>query len=161
MVRRVTFVVREPQMTDAGAIAALHVATWRETYEHLLPEGFFTADVADMRRRMWSQILSTRRPEHTVRVAEAGEGLIGFAMSGRSDDDGAQLYILYVLAAHHGTGVGQALFDAVLGEGPASLWVATKNPRAIAFYRRNGFAFDGAEQSDPGTPGIVEARMVR
>ena len=31
----------------------------------------------------------------------------------------------------------------------------------IAFYRRNGFAFDGAEQTDPGTPGVVEARMVR
>jgi len=31
----------------------------------------------------------------------------------------------------------------------------------VAFYRRNGFAFDGTEQKDPGAPGIVDARMVR
>ena len=49
----------------------------------------------------------------------------------------------------------------MLQPGPAVLWVAKENRRAIAFYRRNGFAFDGAEQSDPGTAGIVEARMVR
>ena len=55
----------------------------------------------------------------------------------------------------------QSQFDAVIPAGPAVLWVAKENPRAIAFYRRSGFAFDGAEQTDPGTPGIVEARMVR
>ncbi|MCB5275771.1 hypothetical protein BJG92_03324 [Arthrobacter sp. SO5] len=40
------------------------------------------------------------------------------------------------------------------------LWVAKDNPRAVAFYRRNGFEFDGAEQTDPA-PKIVDARMVR
>jgi ribosomal protein S18 acetylase RimI-like enzyme len=65
-----------------------------------------------------------------------------------------------VLAAHHGTGIGQTLLDEVLGSGPAQLWVAKQNPRAIAFYRRNGFAFDGAEQTDESTD-ITEARMLR
>lgn len=157
----VSVVVREPQLTDAAAVAALHVAAWRETYEHLLPESYFTDEVAERRLRMWTQILSDRRPAHVVRIAEEDDELIGFAMSGESDAGGRQLYMLYVLAAHHGTGAGQALFEAVLADGPASLWVARENPRAIAFYRRNGFAFDGAEQSDPGTPGLVEARMVR
>ncbi|MFL0564943.1 GNAT family N-acetyltransferase [Microbacterium sp. 179-I 1D1 NHS] len=161
MVRGVSAAIREPQPADVGAVAALHVAAWRETYGHLLPEEYFTDEVAERRRRMWTQILSDPRPEHVVRVAELDGELIGFAMSGESDAGGRQLYMLYVLAAHHGTGAGQALFDAVLAGGPASLWVARENPRAIAFYRRNGFAFDGAEQSDPATPGIVEARMVR
>lgn len=42
-----------------------------------------------------------------------------------------------------------------------STWVAKENPRAIAFYRRNGFELDGAEQTDPGAPSITDARMVR
>lgn len=41
------------------------------------------------------------------------------------------------------------------------LWVAKDNPRAVAFYLRNGFNFDGTEQTDPGAPKIVDARMVR
>lgn len=159
--QRVDAVIREPRLTDAETIAALHVATWRETYGHLLPDDFFTGELLDRRRRMWTRILTDSRPEHVVRVAEADGELIGFAMSGISDEGIPQLYMLYVLAAQHGAGIGQRLFDGVLPPGPAVLWVAKENPRAIAFYRRNGFAFDGAEQSDPGTAGIVEARMVR
>ena len=38
------FTLREPVLPDASEIAELHVATWRETYSHLLPEDFFTED---------------------------------------------------------------------------------------------------------------------
>ena len=72
-----------------------------------------------------------------------------------------QLYNIYVSHAAHGIGVGQALLDGVLGEEPAMLWVAKENPRAIAFYRRNGFELDGAEELDPATPLLTHARMVR
>jgi len=57
--------------------------------------------------------------------------------------------------------VGQALLDHVLGDSPAMLWVAAQNPRAIAFYRRNGFEFDGVEKVDPVAPLITDARMLR
>lgn len=33
--------------------------------------------------------------------------------------------------------------------------------RAIAFYQRYGFAFDGVEYSDPADPNLIELRMVR
>ena len=46
-------------------------------------------------------------------------------------------------------------------DGSAMLWVAKENPRAMAFYLRNGFRFDGAEQIDPHAPLINDARMVR
>jgi ribosomal protein S18 acetylase RimI-like enzyme len=35
------------------------------------------------------------------------------------------------------------------------------NNRAIAFYERNGFAFDGTEYIDPADQNLVELRMVR
>ncbi|MFS0714211.1 GNAT family N-acetyltransferase [Microbacterium sp. 2P01SA-2] len=84
--------------------------------------------------------------------------------SAEGDDEpvrDTQLYAIYVSAAHHGTGVGQALLDSVLGTAPATLWVAKENPRAIAFYGRNGFHFDGREKVDPAAPAITDARMVR
>lgn len=93
---------------------------------------------------------------------------MGFAFVGPSrGGDGEsvtrdrELFAIYVAAAHYGTGAGQALLDATLGEGPAMLWVAKDNPRAVAFYRRNAFEFDGAEKSDAIAPMLTEARMIR
>ncbi|WP_242616285.1 GNAT family N-acetyltransferase [Microterricola gilva] len=103
-----------------------------------------------------------------VRVARTGDEPIGFAMAGpRLESDvqklpgERQLYSLYLLANWHGSGAGQALLDAVLNGQPAVLWVAQENPRAIAFYRRNGFEFTGDEQTDPEMSGLTTAQMRR
>lgn len=160
--------IREPLLTDAAAIAALNVSTWRETYERLLPDGFFTPEFTQSRLDMWNHVLSNPSPERILRVAELDGELVGFAFAGPSFGAEGEalprdrhLYSIYVSAIHHGSGAGQALLDAVLQQQPAMLWVATENPRAIAFYQRNGFAFDGHEQVDPMAPGVVEGRMVR
>jgi len=39
--------------------------------------------------------------------------------------------------------------------------VLAGNERAIAFYERNGFAFDGAKSTDAADPALIERRMVR
>ncbi|WP_394278265.1 GNAT family N-acetyltransferase [Microbacterium sp.] len=157
--------IRTPSPTDAAALADLHVQTWRETYTHLLPENYFDEAFVQGRHEMWKRLTTTPREDLTVRLAELDGVLVGFAMSGRPLGDDPprdrQLYFIYVAASAHGTGAGQALLEAVLGDGPALLWVAEQNPRAFAFYRRNGFAFDGVEQLDPGAPAITDLRMVR
>lgn len=38
-----------------------------------------------------------------------------------------------VLASHYGSGAGQQLLDAAVGDGGAYLWIADENPRALAF----------------------------
>ena len=57
---------------------------------------------------------------------------------------------------------GQMLLDAALGDAGAYLWIAEDNPRAFAFYRRNGFVPDGATAVHElaGTP-VRILRMVR
>ena len=61
----------------------------------------------------------------------------------------------------HGSGTGQALLDAAVGDRPAFLWTAEDNPRAQAFYRRNGFIADGARKIEPEWENLAEIRMVR
>lgn len=165
---RVTFTTREPASGDAAAIADLHVSTWREAYAHLLPEDYFSEEYVEGRHRMWNHVLTHPREDVTVRIAETDGSIIGFAWVGPGigqNGDGPprdrQLYALYVSAAHDGSGAGQALLDETLGTRLALLWVAKENPRAIAFYLRNGFTFDGVEQIDPRAPMITDARMVR
>lgn len=160
--------LRTATPADAPTIAELHVATWREAYSHLLPEDFFTDGHLQGRHEMWNHILGNCRVEWCVRVAESDARIIGFAFAGPALDPEArgmprelQVYNLYVTAAHYGTGAGQALLYAVVGARPAMLWVAKANPRAVAFYRRNGFEFDGTEQHDAAAPTIIDTRMVR
>lgn len=162
------YTIRRPSSADTAVMADLHVSTWQETYAHLLPEGFFNEEHLRRRRGMWEHILGEDREDFSVRLAEQDGNPLGFAFSGPSvgaadgvSPRGRQLFCLYVIQGSHGTGVGQDLFNGVLAEDTAMLWVEQGNPRAIAFYRRNGFVFDGTEQTDPGTPRIVEARMFR
>lgn len=154
--------------SDAAAIADLHVSTWREAYAHLLPENYFSQEYIDGRHAMWNRALTHPRDDMTVRIAEIDGDVVGFAWAGpgigpEGDEPprDRQLYAIYVAAARYGTGAGQALLDETIGTGPAMLWVAKENPRATAFYIRNGFRFDGVEQTDPHAPSITDARMIR
>ncbi|GAB3621856.1 GNAT family N-acetyltransferase [Glutamicibacter endophyticus] len=167
-----SYLLRVPVADDVPQIASLLVECWKQTYADLLPEGFFTNEHHASRVRQWERITTDlhERPEMGLRpmIALLGEQAIGVALAGpvRSESDRAtgarlSLYMLYVLREHHGTGVGQRLLDAVLGQEPTMLWVAQENPRAIAFYQRNGFYFDGQTEQDPAAPAITDARMLR
>lgn len=126
-------------------MARVNVRSWRETYRGLMPDrvlddpGFESA-----RERFWTAILTEDRYRAgRAAVAERDGELIGIALAGPVEDPGSpwgtQLYVLYVVAAEHGTGVGAALLDEVVDpRESALLWVADPNPRAQAFYRKHG-----------------------
>ena len=97
-------------------------------------------------------------------AVDVGE-VVGFAIAGPAQeagvDAGYQLYVINVRQAYWGTGLGQQLLDQAVGDRGCFLWVARDNPRAIAFYARNRFAPDGAEQQEETLFDIPIIRMVR
>lgn len=159
------FVIRAPEPDEAEQLADLHLRTWSETYGGIFPPSAWGQEARAHRRAMWEAICSHPRPADRFAVAEGDGDLIGIAGSGASLDDPSvrerQLFFVYLLATQHGSGAGQALLDAVLGDDPASLWVLEGNSRARAFYERNGFVVDGARQGTGFDTGGEEVRMVR
>lgn len=155
--------VRKATIDDAEAIGRVHYATHVETYTGKFPEGVIESFPPEQRARNWERILAESHGE--VWVAEIGGEVAGFASTVPSRDENPprelELAAIYLLAAHHGSGLGQALLDAAVADRPASLWVLDDNPRAQAFYRRNGFEPDGAEKLDERWGNIREIRMVR
>lgn len=146
-------------------MAWVHVRCWQQTYRGLMPDavlddpGFPAA-----RERFWTAALTDEQyRENRTAVSERDGQVIGIAMSGPPLDAEAQwarqLYVLYVLAADHGTGAGRALLQSVIDPAEsAALWVADPNPRAQRFYRKHGFVADGTAQVKAG---VREIRMVR
>jgi GNAT superfamily N-acetyltransferase len=94
---------------------------------------------------------------------DAGE-VVGFAVADIATepdiDIDFQLYAINVRQAYWGSGVAQRLHDRSVGDRPAFLWVLCDNPRANAFYLRNGYRPDGVEKLDEDF-GATVIRMVR
>jgi GNAT superfamily N-acetyltransferase len=149
-------------------MARVHVRCWQETYRGLMPDavlddpGFPAA-----RERMWTHALTPRAlsaEPRSCRRTGWGTGRDRYVGPPSLPEDATaawatQLYVLYVYAADHGTGAGRALLEAVITPAESAvLWVADPNPRAQAFYRKDGFVPDGTAQVEDG---VREIRMVR
>jgi ribosomal protein S18 acetylase RimI-like enzyme len=154
--------VRPAVPDDAERIADIRVTGWRETYAHLLSAEFLERMTSNSDR-----IRASIERGTPVVVAELDGEVVGFACASTPFDEEVdpprdlQLWFIYQYARAHGSGTGQALLDATIGDRPAYLWVAEGNPRATAFYRRNGFIPDGARKVAPEWENLAEIRMVR
>lgn len=160
----INFDVRRAEPADAPTMARVHVDTWRETYRGLMSDAVLDDPaLLSWRERFWTAALTDPKyNQNTAAIASYEGTLIGIAMSGPSlhdADEPQQLYLLYAYTAFHGSGVGTALLNAVIDRtAPAALWVAEPNPRAQAFYRKNGFFTDGAVKTEDD---VRSVRMVR
>ncbi|TWD74957.1 acetyltransferase (GNAT) family protein [Kribbella amoyensis] len=163
-------VIRRAEPADAEAGAWCHLLCWREAYAGLVEPGLLAERTSDIERRVerWTSALAAG----VVRWIAVDSGddvsvrdrVVGFASAGTSRDEDAptelELYAIYTRAAWWGTGLGARLFEAAVGDEPASLWVLEGNARARAFYRRLGFVEDGSTVDEPFFD-VPEIRMVR
>lgn len=154
-------IVRPAVPDDAELITDIRNTGWREAYAHLLSAEFLaglSSNAEGLRRGIAGGRL-------TIVVAELDGEAVGYALAGPPDEDDAPrdwcLRHIYQYSSAYGSGTGQALFDAAVGDRPAYLWTAEDNPRAIAFYRRNGFTADGSHKTEPAWEDLAAIRMVR
>lgn len=152
------------RLEDADEAGAVHTRVWQEAYAGLMPAAYLASlDPRQAGERRRERILS-RPPGVAEWVARDDLGIVGLAASGPSRDGDApvpfELYAINVLQRAHGTGLADDLLTHAIGDRPAYLWVLEGNARAVAFYRRHGFADEGGRKPEPAT-GLVEIRMAR
>jgi ribosomal protein S18 acetylase RimI-like enzyme len=146
-------VIREITDADLGAVAEIHVRTWRFAYAGIVPDDVLAAlDPAVFAERRRGR---PAPPGGQTVVADDGEVLSGFASFGPArvpdgfDTSAGELYTIYIDPEFQGRGIGTLLFDhAVAGLTAAGfpemrLWVLTGNHPARRFYERRGMAPDG------------------
>jgi GNAT superfamily N-acetyltransferase len=151
--------IRPATVADADAIGEVHVRSWQAAYAGLIPADFLARLSASSRAASWARHIGDGGQ---VLVAEEDGVVAGFAAFGPG-----RLYALYLLPEYWGRGLGRALHDRVVEEMPgdsAILWVLSTNERAKAFYLRQGWADDGATQTetiDEGRVTLEETRFRR
>ena len=158
-------VVRPIRDSDVGALGRVHATCWHETYDHLISAAAFEHLSPRRMAELWNHY-AERGEAYSQHAALVDGEIVGFVGSGPARDENPprerELYFIYLLDAYHGTGIGQKLFDAAVGDDAVYLWVAADNPRAHRFYTRNGFVADGGEQVVPFLgEEIHEVRFVR
>ena len=142
---------------DAPALAAMHVASWHETYTGLLPDKILSALSVESRAAAWAKIIQdpgtepgTERPT-VVHLAEHQGTIIGFGACSaqRTESLKAKGYdgevsAIYVLREFQKRGIGTRLLRAMSvelmrrGFSAAALWVLRDNLRARHFYEHFG-----------------------
>jgi ribosomal protein S18 acetylase RimI-like enzyme len=148
--------IRRARADDAPAIAAVHVAAWREAYAGLLPARLLRSLSVEEAVLKWRPMLSVphpavfvaMRPDQTV----AGFGSCGPQRAAALAADGfaGEIEAIYLLAADQGQGLGRRLMAAMAraliaeGLGSAALWVLRDNQRSRGFYEALGGELVGA-----------------
>ncbi|WP_460135858.1 N-acetyltransferase family protein [Pseudomonas sp. S1_E04] len=164
--------IRRALPSDAKAIAQVHVSSWQEAYRDLMPAEYLNSLNATLPRReaFWGR--SIESGESNVWVAQLNQQVVGWISVGASRDEDAagggvgEVMAIYVLAGYWQTGVGLALWKAgvqdLLAQGyqRLTLWVLSRNERAIRFYRRAGCVVEtGSERMlERGGVGLAEVR---
>ena len=137
--------LRAMRADDAATVAALHAASWRTAYRHILSAEYLAGPVDEERGRHWQARLAA--PDHSRFgvIAMEGDRPVGFVYVIADADPrwGHLIDNLHVLTERRGLGLGPQLLAAV-ADGIESrgwarrvyLWVYDANVRARAFYAR-------------------------
>lgn len=129
-------------------------------------QNFLPAEFQETMTLERCRFFSQKYPENTL-IAIGDLKVVGFISYGNFRDETIQageIIALYVLKDYYGKGIAQKLMKTALTAlnhfSEIFLWVLKDNKRAIAFYQKMGFTFDGQEKIlELGKP-IKEKRMV-
>ena len=154
-----TWTIGEAGSDDAAALALIGAATFLETFAGVIDGDAIVGHCAAKHREAAYRALLADGARAWLAQAQPGGAPIGYALVGAPDLDAArdgdiELKRIYALSRFHGTGMGAQLMDravaAAAGHRRLLLGVYAQNHRAIAFYRKQGFADIGTRRFDVG-----------
>lgn len=123
--------IRPASPADAEAIATVHVRSWQDAYQGLLPQDFLDGlSIAERTGRWRPRLAAIARPAADVLVVRRDAATVGFAHFGPTRDADAnpariaEITAIYLLAEAWGTGLGKRLMAAAVDKLTAVGWAA-------------------------------------
>jgi ribosomal protein S18 acetylase RimI-like enzyme len=163
--------IRRALVSDAHAIAEIHVASWQSAYAGIMPNAFLDGLSVEKRAEMWREILVQGSLE--VALACTDDQIAGWIAYGacRDTDKNASWGEIVAINLHPSwfrRGIGTLLIEyacsalSVMRFKDVLLWTLTGNARARAFYDELGFVPDGQNKEiEVGDARLGEMRYWR
>jgi GNAT superfamily N-acetyltransferase len=137
--------IRQATAADAREIARVHVASWKTTYQGIVPQDYLDALDVRLRTERWEDEFA--RGDSHIFVAEDGGTIYGFISGGLLREPigncDVEIYAIYVLADAQRRGIGRELMRTLVmvfverGFARPAVWVLAENP-SCHFYARLG-----------------------
>lgn len=162
----ITTSIRHVTVSDIKSLARVHVDSWCETYQDIIPKVYLESLKYTDKQSMWEKLIP-RRPENggTLVVLDDEANVIGFCDFGpaREHEHGikGEIYAIYLLKRFQGKGYGRALINAVKEEFSKRritdfyLWVLKDNPTK-EFYKHLGGEYIKSAAIEVGGTELVE-----
>jgi ribosomal protein S18 acetylase RimI-like enzyme len=157
--------VRLATLDDAAAIARVHVASWRTTYQGMLPDDFLASLSEEHYTERWKRVITEGSSRVHV-VDEPNGGIVGFASGGRErageSTFAGELYAIYVLDSAQRRGHGRELVRAIAGAlremrlPDMIVWVLQDNAAARRFYEHLGGTYVRSQPITIGSATLEE-----
>jgi RimJ/RimL family protein N-acetyltransferase len=171
---RAMMIVRRARLSDALAMAVVHVDSWRAAYLGLVPAVVLHQLSVRTRTASWTRILTEGEARGSRSWVAVLDGLIvGFISAGptRDTDDHrgqvGEVYAIYLAPMAWGHGLGGELLRVAeddlceRGYRVATLWVLVGNARARRFYAQCGYEADGGIQNETIGPAVLPSVRYR
>lgn len=137
--------LRDATAEDAEAIARVHSAAWRDTYQGLLPEAVIAGFDYERVLPRWRERLPATPPSCILVWADP---VAGYAYAGPARDHdpafAGEVYAIYLAPGRRRAGGGRALMAAAAARLAAAgmrsmvVWVLRENHAARGFYEHLG-----------------------
>lgn len=158
--------LRTANLDDSPALARIHIAGWRASYDGLVPQEFLDSLDETARAEDWRGWLDSGAAQAIIAHDDTGRaaGFVGFGklktpppgMSPVRPLYTAEIYALYILPDYWRHGIGRQLMAgaaAALRDQKMKslcLWVLERNARAVPFYKALGGQKCGSKKVEIG-----------
>jgi ribosomal protein S18 acetylase RimI-like enzyme len=150
--------IREADIKDISRMAEIHVFGWRCAYKDFIPMNFLINEMTvKHREEKFREYLSEENDNNKTYVFEEKNMIKGFMTTGNCRDEDKndstyELWAIYIDPLFQRQNIGTQFVNYCKkeainkGKNEITLWVFEKNNKAIEFYKKKGFEFDGKKQ---------------
>lgn len=161
--------VRKAVKSDSKDLANIIVESWRSVYTDLIPKDEIIRFLDKERRQ--KQFARFIEDDEIVLIGFYDEIPCGLVFANKDNDEDLEncgvIYSIYLLEEYWGKGLARKLMDMTInilkeyGCDKVCLWVYEENKRAISFYEKNDFLYDGNKKYSHFSNKPVELRYIK
>ena len=142
-------IIKRPETDEEiRGMGQVFYESWHETYENFFDRSYLSKLTPEL-----SEKIAEGQKENSL-IAVVNGQVVGFIAFGRNRDEelseAGEVYALYVLPKFQGKSVGYRLMKEAIKQFDKGvdifLWVLKGNEKAISFYLKFGFCFDGKQK---------------